>query len=161
MAEFMRKDSDLLSEQSKASDRDAAENLDPLERTPDVNSRTFLEPPPAQPGLAAATNRSPAAGASAAPALDSERIALFTPPEANGFRSQWNSIQVGFVDEPRKSVEEADALVAATINRLSEIFVDERQKLEQQWDRDGDISTEDFRLALRRYRSFFARLLAI
>lgn len=158
MAEFIRKDSDLLSERSKASDRDVAENPDPLERATDANSRALITPPPAQP--AAATNRS-TAGASAAPALDSERIALFTPTEANGFRSQWDRIQVGFVDEPRKSVEEADALVAATMNRLTEIFADERQKLERQWDRDGDISTEDFRLALRRYRSFFARLLAI
>jgi hypothetical protein len=68
---------------------------------------------------------------------------------------------VGFVDEPRKAVEEADALVSSTIKRLSEIFADERQKLEQQWGRSENISTEDFRVALRRYRSFFARLLAI
>jgi hypothetical protein len=68
---------------------------------------------------------------------------------------------VGFVDEPRRAVEEADALVSQTMKRLAEIFADERQKLEQQWDRSENISTEDFRMALRRYRSFFARLLAI
>jgi hypothetical protein len=68
---------------------------------------------------------------------------------------------VGFVDEPRNAVQEADALVSATSKRLAEIFADERQKLEQQWDRSENVSTEDLRLALQRYRSFFARLLAI
>jgi hypothetical protein len=58
-------------------------------------------------------------------------------------------------------VQEADALVSATIKRLAEIFADERHKLEKQWDRSENVSTEDLRLALQRYRSFFARLLAI
>jgi hypothetical protein len=58
-------------------------------------------------------------------------------------------------------VQEADALVSATIKRLAEIFADERQKLEQQWDRSENVSTEDLRVALQRYRSFFARLLAM
>jgi len=81
--------------------------------------------------------------------------------EANELRARWDGIQVGFVDEPRKAVQEADALVSATIKRLAEIFADERQKLEQQWDRSENISTEDLRIALQRYRSRFARLLAI
>jgi hypothetical protein len=68
---------------------------------------------------------------------------------------------VGFVDEPRKAVEEADGLVSATSKRLAEMFAAERQKLERQWDRSENISTEDLRIALQRYRSFFARLLAI
>jgi hypothetical protein len=101
------------------------------------------------------------AGTAVARAREEERIDLFVANESNELRARWDSIQVGFVDEPRKAVEEADALVSATIKRLAEIFADERQKLEQQWDRSEDISTEDFRLALRRYRSFFARLLAI
>jgi hypothetical protein len=58
-------------------------------------------------------------------------------------------------------VEEADNLVAVTMKRLAEIFADERSKLEQQWDRGDNISTEDLRLAMHRYRSFFHRLLAI
>jgi hypothetical protein len=52
-------------------------------------------------------------------------------------------------------------MVAATMKRLTEIFAEERQKLEQQWDRGDNVSTEDLRLALRRYRSFFSRLLSI
>ncbi|MGA8024282.1 MAG: hypothetical protein WCC18_04210, partial [Candidatus Acidiferrales bacterium] len=97
----------------------------------------------------------------AARAPQEERVALFAPSESSELRARWDSIQVGFVDEPRKAVQEADALVSETMKRLADIFGDERQKLEQQWDRSEDISTEDFRLALRRYRSFFGRLLAI
>jgi hypothetical protein len=76
-------------------------------------------------------------------------------------RSKWDTIQAGFVDQPRKAVEEADGLVASTMKRLAEVFAEERQKLEGQWDRGDDVSTEDLRLALQRYRSFFHRLLTI
>ena len=92
-------------------------------------------------------------------AQEGEKVALLC--ESNELRARWDSIQVGFVDEPRKAVEEADALVSATIARLAEMFAAERQKLEHQWDRSEAVSTEDLRLALRRYRSFFARLLAV
>ena len=70
-------------------------------------------------------------------------------------------VQAGFVDEPRKAVEQADGLVASTMKRLAESFARERANLEQQWDRGDNISTEDLRIALQRYRSFFHRLLAI
>jgi hypothetical protein len=66
-----------------------------------------------------------------------------------------------FVDEPRRAVEEADSLVAQVIKRLSEVFADERTNLERQWDRGDQISTEDLRIALRKYRSFFDRLLSL
>ena len=85
----------------------------------------------------------------------------FAGNEANELRARWDSIQVGFVDEPRKAVQEADALVSDTIKRLSEVFANERQNLEHQWGRNENVSTEDLRVALRRYRSFFSRLLAI
>jgi hypothetical protein len=86
---------------------------------------------------------------------------LFLAGEAQDLRSRWDSIQTRFVDEPRQSVQEADALVAATINRLADIFVQERSKLESQWDRGDKVSTEDLRLSLQRYRSFFTRLLSV
>jgi hypothetical protein len=78
-----------------------------------------------------------------------------------GYRTRWSAIQTGFVDEPRKAVEEADALVAEVMKRLAEIFADERGQLESQWERADQISTEDLRLAMRRYRSFFERLLSV
>jgi hypothetical protein len=90
-----------------------------------------------------------------------ERGPLFSAEETASLRSKWDSIQVGFVDEPRRSVQEADTLVAATMKRLAEQFAAERSNLEGQWDRGSDISTEDLRIALRRYRSFFGRLLTI
>lgn len=90
-----------------------------------------------------------------------ERIALFSPDETKNLRGQWDSIQVGFVDEPRQAVERADALVAGAMKRLAEIFADERARLEGQWDRGDSVSTEDLRVALQRYRAFFGRLLAV
>jgi hypothetical protein len=87
--------------------------------------------------------------------------ALFASNEAQNLRSRWENIQIGFVDEPRQSVERADELVAEVIERLAEVFANERDKLEHEWDRGDDVSTEDLRVALRRYRSFFDRLLKV
>jgi hypothetical protein len=86
---------------------------------------------------------------------------LFSTDETQTFQSRWDDIQTGFVDEPRTAVEQADSLVAEAMKRLAEMFANERAELEQQWDRGDDISTEDLRVALQRYRSFFARLLAV
>jgi len=86
---------------------------------------------------------------------------LFADDETTELRRSWDAIQVAFVDEPRRSVEEADHLVASTMKRLAEIFADERQRLEAQWDRGDDVSTEDLRVALQRYRAFFTRLLSV
>ena len=81
-------------------------------------------------------------------------------PDGEGFQSRWEEIQVRFVDEPRGAVEDADALVATVMQRLAEGFAQERERLEAQWGRGEDISTEDLRIALQRYRSFFQRLLS-
>ena len=86
---------------------------------------------------------------------------LFADDETTELRRSWDAIQVAFVDEPRRSVEDADHLVASTMKRLAEIFADERQRLEAQWDRGDDVSTEDLRVALQRYRAFFIRLLSV
>ena len=97
-----------------------------------------------------------------APAGDRESNApLFASNDAQDFRSRWEKIQIGFVDEPRKAVEQADELVANAIKRLAEVFAAERQKLESAWDKNDNVSTEDLRVALRRYRSFFDRLLSV
>lgn len=91
----------------------------------------------------------------------SERTALFETAVLNDFNSRWSEIQTGFVDEPRRAVQQADALVSDVINRIADSFGRERTQLEQQWDRGGDVSTEDLRVALQRYRSFFSRLLTL
>ena len=88
-------------------------------------------------------------------------VAMFAPEEADGFRTRWDAVQTGFVDEPRRAVVEADALVAQVIKRLSEVFADERSRLEGQWGHGDQASTEDLRQALTKYRSFFERLLSL
>lgn len=102
-----------------------------------------------------------AAGAAAAVATDEQAAPLFSSEEAKKFRARWDGIQGSFVDEPRQAVEQADSLVAGTMKRLTEMFAEERAKLDGQWDRGDSVSTEDLRLALRRYRSFFGRLLSV
>jgi hypothetical protein len=91
----------------------------------------------------------------------SEPMPLFSEMEMGDFRSQWSKVQTGFVDEPRRTVEDADKLVAAVMQRLAEGFASERSGLEKQWDSGDNVSTEDLRLALQRYRSFFDRLLKL
>jgi len=94
-------------------------------------------------------------------AADNRRAPLFAGNEAESFRGRWSDIQAGFVDEPRHAVEQADELVAEVMQRLAKAFAEERQSLEQHWDRGTDINTEELRQALQRYRSFFDRLLAL
>jgi hypothetical protein len=91
----------------------------------------------------------------------SKPMPLFSESEMGDFRSQWSKVQTGFVDEPRRTVEEADRLVAAVMQRLAEGFANERSGLEKQWESGDNVSTEDLRLALQRYRSFFDRLLKL
>ena len=91
----------------------------------------------------------------------SEPMPLFSEMEMGDFRSQWSKVQTGFVDEPRRTVEDADKLVAAVMQRLAEGFANERSGLEKQWDSGDNVSTEDLRVALQRYRSFFDRLLKL
>lgn len=92
---------------------------------------------------------------------DAREEPLFPSDDADELRSRWDTIQASFVDEPRKAVEQADSLVALAMKRLAETFANERSQLEGQWDRGDDVSTEDLRVALRRYRSFFGRLLSM
>jgi len=86
---------------------------------------------------------------------------LFPNDEIEDLRNRWGGVQAAFVDEPRRAVEQADGLVAAAMKRLAEVFTEERSRLEKQWDRGDNVSTEDLRVALQRYRSFFHRLLSI
>jgi hypothetical protein len=104
-----------------------------------------------------------AGGSIATPGANGEEanLPLFAQNDAQDFRTRWEKIQIGFVDEPRQAVEHADELVASVIKRLAEVFAAERQKLESEWDKTDNVSTEDLRVALRRYRSFFDRLLSV
>jgi len=92
---------------------------------------------------------------------DTHHIDLFPNEELAGYRTQWESIQTGFVDQPRAAVEQADALVSQLVARLTEVFARERSTLEGQWTKGDNVSTEDLRIALKRYRSFFHKLLSM
>ena len=85
---------------------------------------------------------------------------LLSDEDSGGFRARWERIQTAFVDDPRQSTEQADALVAEVMQRLAQMFNEKRSELEARWEQGSDPSTEDLRVALQRYRSFFERLLS-
>ncbi|WP_371657484.1 hypothetical protein [Streptomyces sp. NBC_00280] len=90
---------------------------------------------------------------------EDEAPQLLTPEDEEGFRTRWQEVQNEFVDDPRDAVHTADALVAEVMQKLAATFADHKQELEGQWNRGEQANTEDLRLALRHYRSFFNRLL--
>jgi hypothetical protein len=98
---------------------------------------------------------------SAQPSESSTEELLFAADELSGLRSRWDEVQSGFVDDPRESVQKADGLVSDVIDQLTTGFSEVRSRLEERWARGEEASTEDLRLALKRYRAFFERLLAV
>jgi hypothetical protein len=116
------------------------------------------EPGPAE---APPTEHARAEAAEPTPTREPDTTPLFDDAVTGELRDRWTDVQSAFVDEPRTAVEQADALVADVMKRLAAVFADERKSLEGQWSRGDDISTEDLRLALQRYRSFFDRLLSV
>ena len=102
-----------------------------------------------------------AARAEAAAREESAEVASLLPQaDETDLRARWEEIQTRFVDDPRQAVEDADALVAGVMKRMAEGFAQAREQLEGQWSRGEDVGTEDLRVALQRYRSFFQRLLS-
>lgn len=91
--------------------------------------------------------------------VDAGSAPLFADEEAARFREQWVKVQGEFVDRPREAVEEADQLVAHLMQQLASQFSDTRTELEGRWDKEEDVSTEELRVAMTQYRSFFERLL--
>ncbi|MBV8340089.1 MAG: hypothetical protein JO343_09090 [Candidatus Eremiobacteraeota bacterium] len=85
---------------------------------------------------------------------------LVEPNRARDYRTRWTSIQAVFVDQPKDAVEKADALVEEVVHDLTDAFGRERSDLEQQWSSGEQVSTEQLRVALQRYRTFFEQLLS-
>jgi hypothetical protein len=104
---------------------------------------------------ASATHRS---AERAEPATDGD---LFAADELAGLRARWDNVQAGFVDDPRECVHKADSLVSDVVEQLTSGFSATRARLEEQWARGEQASTEDLRVALTQYREFFQRLLAV
>jgi hypothetical protein len=81
--------------------------------------------------------------------------------QVDDLRSQWTDIQTGFVDDPRKAVQQADQLLETTLHSLTDNFNNRRSALQRDWERNKDLSTEDLRVAMKRYRSFLEGLLTL
>jgi hypothetical protein len=92
--------------------------------------------------------------------LSTDKV-LFSDHDLSGLRARWSDVQSGFVDDPRECVQKADGLVSDVVDQLTAGFAAARSRLEEHWARDEEVSTEDLRLALKRYREFFQRLLAV
>ncbi|MFG2626460.1 hypothetical protein [Streptomyces sp. NPDC048473] len=109
-----------------------------------------------------AASAGPAAGTPqpSAPEQAKENEPLLGPEEAEEFHTRWKAIQTAFVDDPQDAVRSADALVAEVMQSLAGSFASRKEGLESQWGRGEEVLTEDLRIALQRYRSFFNRLLS-
>jgi hypothetical protein len=130
--------------------------------TPATEARAAEAPAAEAPAAEAHPAEAPAAEARAAtPAANAHETELFDTGAADELRTRWQAIQVAFVDEPRGAVEQADKLVDEVLKQLADSFTRERGELERAWSGGSEASTEDLRQAIRRYRSFFNRLLAI
>lgn len=91
--------------------------------------------------------------------LDGEHSALIESSDSTRFRNRWHDVQAAFVDDPQRAVSDADRLVAELMQTLAATFAERKQALEDQWQKGHEAETEDLRLALRGYRSFFDQLL--
>jgi hypothetical protein len=139
---------DPLAETAPDSDPLVEPDGDPL--TEEAQDKDPLaEPVPAAVASADAVDAGQAGPAGLGSADDQER-----------FTARWQEIQAGFVDEPRRAVQDADALVVDMMDRLARMLASEREQLESLGE-TGKVSTEDLRQGLRRYRSLFERLLAV
>lgn len=120
-----------------------------------------------QPGVTVAAKEAAVAGTGEAAARvgsqqQPEQLApLFADAAAGDFRARWDGVQIAFVDDPRQAVRQADELVAQVMKSLAESFAGERSRIESEFIENDGATTENLRLALRRYRSFFQRLLAL
>ncbi|MFJ4525846.1 hypothetical protein ACIP4Y_33765 [Streptomyces sp. NPDC088810] len=109
---------------------------------------------------AEASETAGAPAATGAAASEDEAPQLLTDDDERSFRDRWQAIQNRFVDDPREAVHDADALVADVMQTLASTFAQHKKDLESQWGEGEKVDTEELRGALRRYRSFFNRLLS-
>lgn len=119
---------------------------------PEFRDANTDKAPPAREEVSAATEAEPSS---------EDNTLLFAGEHRSGLHSRWNDVQAAFVDDPKECVQKADNLVAEVVEELTASFADTRSRLEAQWSRGEEASTEDLRVALTRYRDFFQRLLSV
>lgn len=151
----------MSNREESVSTRDLASTAaDDTDRTTDQREETSADQPAAESGSAAAEAPVEEGRRDAVDERDDDDTALLPADQGTEFQGRWESVQTTFVDDPRNAVENADALVAELMQQLADGFARERERLEGQWSRGEDVSTEDLRVVLQRYRSFFRRLLS-
>lgn len=148
--------SDAIEPSTARTDPSAAHDSPSPAATRTDSTSAHGEPPVA--GDESSTVRSEPSELSAEP---STAKSLFADDDLSGLRSRWDDVQAAFVDDPKECVQKADALVAKVVEQLTAGFSEARSRLESQWARGEEASTEDLRLALKRYRDFFERLLSV
>ena len=127
-----------------------------------LSTDQIANPGSAQPTASADT----ASGADTTDGMDdmdsgsSQSTQLLDPGDREAMTQRWRDIQADFVDQPQKAMKDADALVAGLMQQLAQMFSHERSQLEAQWSRGDQVSTEELRVSLQRYRAFFERLLS-
>jgi hypothetical protein len=139
-----------------ATDTTSPEATD-VERAPVQDEPVTSEAAPSQPAPEPTDSPADAANVEAEPSTDKP---LFADGTLSGLRSRWDDVQAAFVDDPKQCVQKADALVGQVVEQLTTGFAEARERLEAQWARGESASTEDLRVALKRYREFFQRLLS-
>lgn len=142
---------------------DLQQNDSPFDDAPRASGApeqsTETTPPTGHPGMAQPSSEHDRPQTDS---LDADtELSLFGETEMSGFRARWNDVQAGFVDDPKQCVQTADALVSEVVDQLTSGFSEARARMEAQWARGEDASTEDLRVALKRYREFFQRLLSV
>jgi hypothetical protein len=142
----------------------------PVAEAPRVQDETTpVTPEPAPPADTAAPSADTAAPNAEAPEPEppsakhesSADEMLFAGDDLAELRARWAGVQAVFVDDPKDCVQKADVLVSDLVEQLTTGFTQARSRLEEQWSRGEEASTEDLRLALMHYREFFERLLAV
>lgn len=152
--------SDAIEPSTARTDPPAAHDSPSPAATRTDSTAAHGEPPVA--GDESSTARSEPSELSAEPSAEpSTAKSLFADNDLSGLRSRWDDVQAAFVDDPKECVQKADALVAKVVEQLTAGFSEARSRLEAQWARGEEASTEDLRLALKRYRDFFERLLSV
>jgi hypothetical protein len=154
-------------EQHELDDRSAEVEVPAAEETQfdDGSTAVTREPEPAADDIVAETAEPAAPNdhieAEPPKAESSTGEILFAGDDVADLRARWAGVQAAFVDDPKDCVQKADHLVSDVVEQLTTGFAEARSRLEEQWSRGQEASTEDLRVALMHYREFFDRLLAV
>ncbi|MGV0814211.1 hypothetical protein ABQF34_19775 [Mycolicibacterium boenickei] len=148
-------------DEQMSSAREATAEPQPRGADPATPAREAETPAPAAAVQSTERAREPGPGAVQDDTLTDDNTLLFADEHRSGLHSRWDEVQAAFVDDPKECVQKADNLVAEVVDELTASFADTRSRLEAQWSRGEEASTEDLRVALKRYRDFFQRLLSV